>query len=141
MARWFAIPAQRASSSNSLAQSEAAGQVGEPKQITIGPTGQPFDMRCPVNTRIASPLGLNMIDVGSDSWADAGAWPRLLERLGRRPGIAFTFALIVLEFQFPLVNAIEQGIVSAERDGCIVTVHASERNLRKQPQKNTDLHK
>ena len=41
--------------------------------------------------------------------------------MGLWPGIAFNFALVCLESQFLVANAIEQGLVSAERDGHIVS--------------------
>ena len=41
--------------------------------------------------------------------------------MGLWPGVAFTVALICLEFQFPVVNAIELGFVSAERDGYVAS--------------------
>ena len=40
--------------------------------------------------------------------------------MGRWPEIAFCFALVYLESRFPVANAIERGIVSAEQDGDIV---------------------
>ena len=62
MGRRFAIPGQRPIRSNSLAQSEAPGQVRAYRHDIFGPTGQPFAMRCPINTRIAEPLGRNALD-------------------------------------------------------------------------------
>ena len=63
------------------------------------------------------------------SWADADRFgPGYFEWMGRWPGIAFEFALTCLESQFPVADAIKQGIVSAERDGYVVSGQRSIRS-------------
>ena len=59
------VSAQRAIRSNSLAH---RARSRNPKTTYHGPTGQPFDGAAG-DHRMASPLGLNIIGVGSDSWA------------------------------------------------------------------------
>ncbi len=66
---------------------------------------------------MAGPLGLNEVWLTLVSWADAGAWPRLLECVGRWPGSCCTEAEDVTGRVLILPIALQQHHPGADFQG------------------------